>query len=151
FLRHLPFAARVNDWFFAHAGNTHGRTLKQVDADLRRGVDAQGFKAGVLLDADSLLEARLHPHPWWEKGTSGAAAARAQLEGYARALGVKHLVLGHQPGRVKFADGSQRKEGVMYAALDGLVFLIDVGMSRAIGYSNGAVLHIHAGRHPRAT
>ena len=32
-----------------------------------------------------------------------------------------------------------------------LLFLIDVGMSRAVGSSDGAVLRIHNGKHPRAT
>ncbi len=36
-LRSLPAAARVNDWFFAHAGNTHNRTLPKLREDLQGG------------------------------------------------------------------------------------------------------------------
>lgn len=151
FLRNLPFAARVNDWFFAHAGNTHGKTLKQLQADLQRDVDANGFKAVMLADPDSLLEARLHPLLWWQKEGESPADTRARLTAYVKALGVKHLVVGHQPGKVEFTPALVRKQGEMFQAYEGLVFLIDVGMSRAIGYSNGAVLHIPAGKTPRAT
>ena len=49
-LRDLPAGAKVNDWFFCHAGNTHGRTLKQLRADLEKGVTDKGYKAAVLLD-----------------------------------------------------------------------------------------------------
>ncbi len=150
FLRDMPFAVRVNDWFFAHAGNTHGRTLKKLQADLQAGVEARGFKADILQAPDSLLEARLHPAPWWEKPGDDGPASKNRLTGYATALGVKHMVLGHQPGKVTFADKSTRKAGQLYQGFDGLVFLIDVGMSRAIGSSNGAILHIHAGKQQRA-
>jgi hypothetical protein len=151
FLRHLPFAARVNDWFFSHAGNTHGKTLRQLQSDLQTDVDANGFKAAGLLDPDSLLEARLRPELWWQKASETPRQGQARLAGHARALGVKHFVLGHQPGKVQFSDAVVRKQGEMFQTYDGLVFLIDVGMSRAIGYSNGAVLHIRTGKAPRAT
>ena len=149
FLCDLPFAARVNDWFFAHAGNTQGRTLQELRTELEAGVKKRGFRATILQDEDSLLEARLHPNPWWEK-PGDAAGSKARLERYVEALGVKHLVIGHQPGKVVFADGSKRKAGKVHMACGGLVFLIDVGMSRAIGLSNGAVLHIQSGKQPRA-
>src|SRR5262249_54205000 len=140
FLRGLPFAARVNDWFFAHAGNTQGRTLRQLAAYLRAGIDRQGYRAAVLRADDSLLEARLHPAPWWERPKDKKGAGLTRLEGYAKALGVRHLVIGHQPGKVRFADGSTRKAGEMYPYGDGLLFLIDVGMSRGVGDSRGALL-----------
>jgi len=146
FLRGLPLAARVNDCFFAHAGNTHGKTLARLSADLRDGIDRKGFKAPILRDDDSLLVARLHPAPWWERKKDRKGEGRARLEGYVKALGVKHLVIGHQPGKVLFADGSSRKAGEMYQHGDGLIFLIDVGMSRGVGDSNGAVLHIQQGK-----
>jgi hypothetical protein len=151
FLGNLPFAARVNDWFFAHAGNTHGRTLKQLAADLQAGVERDGFQSAVLQSADSLLEARLHPQPWWEKSGENAAAGKQRLARYVAALGVKHLVIGHQPGNVTFADGTVRKKGQIHQAHDGLIFLIDVGMSRAVGYSTGALLHIQTSKEGRAT
>jgi hypothetical protein len=32
FLCSLPFAARVNEWFFSHAGNSGGRSIAQLAA-----------------------------------------------------------------------------------------------------------------------
>ena len=139
YLRALPFAARINDSFFAHAGNTAGKSLAQLDAALRQGVDAQGFTSPVLLAADSLLEAKLSP-PWWETG----AAPATVLGGYAAALGVKRLVIGHQPEKITFQDGTSRSKGTL-AGKYGLIFLIDVGMSRGVDDSVGAVLRIRGG------
>jgi hypothetical protein len=146
FLHGLPFAARVGDCFFAHAGDTRGLTLARLKAELQRGVSEKGYGAGVLLDADGLLEARSVPHPWWEAGTTTPQDAEKRLRRYAEALGVKHFVLGHVPAEVVFADGTRRKAGEMFTKFDGLLFLIDVGMCRAVGYSSGAVLHIHYGK-----
>ena len=66
-------------------------------------------------------------------------------------MGVKHFVLGHQPGKVKFSDGSQRAQGTVCQKFAGLLFLIDVGMSRQVDYSKGAVLHIAAGPTAKVT
>jgi hypothetical protein len=59
----------------------------------------------------------------------------------ADALGVKHLVQGHVPSEVRFADGIVRQAGEMFQRF-GLLFLIDTGMSGDVDYSHGAVLHI---------
>jgi hypothetical protein len=146
FLRDLPFAARVNDWFLAHAGNTQGRSLARLEKDLREGVEAAGFQAPVLRAEDSLLEARLHPRPWWERPGDTAARAHRRLAGNVEALGVRHLVMGHQPVKVVFAGGGNRQAGEAYQHYDGLIFLVDVGMSRGIGYSTGALLSLPAGK-----
>jgi hypothetical protein len=150
-LRGLPLAARVNDWFFAHAGNSQGRSLQQLKADLRQDVDRDGFAARILAAPDSLLEARLNPRPWWEKRGDTPRQARKRLTRNVEALGVKHLVIGHQPAAVRFAGAAPRKAGELAQRFDGLVFLIDVGMSRGVGYSTGALLHIQAGKAPRAS
>ena len=150
FMRSLPFAAKVNDWFFAHAGNTHGLTIGGLAFALRKGVEAEGFKASILLDPDSILEARLHPSPWWEiEGDPEASEQR--LSNLAKSLGIQHFVIGHQPGKVVFSDGSRREKGELYQAYDGLVFLIDVGMSEAVDYSQGAILKIRASGSGKAT
>jgi hypothetical protein len=151
FLRSLPFAARVDDWFFAHAGNTNGMTLEQLRKALEDGVRTGGYGAPILKLDDSLLEARLHKHPWWEQPQDDDGAGEARLRRYVHALGASHLVIGHQPESVEFADGDHRKKGEMYQKFDGLVFLIDVGMSHAVDDSKGFLLRIH-GRDPlRAT
>jgi hypothetical protein len=56
------------------------------------------------------------------------------------------LVIGYQPGKVTFADGITRTKGEMCLKFDGLIFLIHVGMSEAIDYSHGALLHISGGK-----
>ncbi len=142
YLRGLPAAARVNDWFFAHAGNTRGRTLAQLRSDIETGMDRDGYRTPSLLADDGLLEARLHPRPWWEKEGDTGPQARDRLRGLVGALGVAHLVVGHQPGSVTFADGFKPQRGEVIAHNDGLIFLIDAGMSRGVGDSNGALLRI---------
>jgi hypothetical protein len=143
FLLCLPFATRVNDWFFAHAGSTKGRTFEQLVRDLQSGVDEDGYDAKVLLGDKGLLEARMKP-PWWEKDGDKPDDSIARLLGYADALGVKHIVFGHQPGSYTFNDGSSRKKGKMFQNFTGLVFLIDMGMSRGVDYSQGGLLQITA-------
>lgn len=151
FLRGLPFAARVNDWFFAHAGNTQGLDLSALRTELEEEVDEKGYGADILVGKRGLLEARLHKRPWWEKKDELPEKGRARLERYVKALGVRHLVIGHQPGKVVFADGTTRKKGEMCQRFDGLLFLIDVGMSEAIDYSHGSLLHIQGRDGSRAS
>jgi hypothetical protein len=141
FLLCLPFASRVNGWFFAHAGSTKGRTLEQLARDLQKGVDEEGYGATVLLGNKGLLEARMKP-PWWEKAGDEPIESIARLMGYADALGAQHIVFGHQPGTYTFNDGSRRRKGTMFDNFSGLVFLIDIGMSRGVDYSKGALLRI---------
>ena len=149
YLRELPLAARVNDWFFTHAGNTDGRTLNSLRQAIESEVTASGFTAEVLLGKKGLLEARLKPRPWWENETDKPGQGIARLRRNVQALGVKHLVVGHQPGDVTFADGSKHKKGTIYQSQDGLIYLIDVGMSSAVDYSHGMLLHIQGTKNPR--
>lgn len=142
FLLCLPFATRVNDWFFAHAGSTKGRTITQLIADLQSGIDSDGYGAKVLLGNKGLVEARMKPAPWWEQSGDKPIDSEARLLGYADALGVKHIAFGHQPGTYTFNDGTSRKKGTLFQKFSGLVFLMDMGMSRGIDYSNGALLRI---------
>ena len=65
------------------------------------------------------------------------------LAEYARALGVAHIVEGHVPSPVQFADGVKRDAGQMFHRW-GLLFLIDTGMSEGVNESLGAVLRITA-------
>lgn len=145
FLCSLPFGAKVDDWFFSHAGNTSGRTIPQLISDFQIGVGKDGFGSRQLLDPNSMLEARLG-----EEGPAGKAWFEAEiphrtgeqvLERYTAALGVSHLVQGHQHQSVLFEDGQQRKAGQMFQ-WHGLIFLIDVGMSEGVGGSYGAILHV---------
>ena len=145
FLCGLPFAARVNDWFFSHAGSSAGRNLRQMNADLESGFNQYGFGSKELIGDESILEARLNGtgkgrEVWIDAGMPDHDE-RQLLVAYTAALGVKHVVEGHVPSEVRFANGTIRNAGEMFQQF-GLLFLIDTGMSRDINHSNGAVLHI---------
>lgn len=159
-LRNLPIAAKVGDWFFCHAGNTGGLATAELESQIETQVNAHGFDCPILVDPNSLLEARMHPRPWWdwngeppaltdeqpaESKTPGEDPGEARLRSHIEALGVHHLVFGHQPGKIKFPDGTQRPAGAMYQKFDGLVFLIDTGMSRGVASGRGALLKISNG------
>jgi hypothetical protein len=145
FLCSLSFGARVGDWFFSHGGNTGGRTIPQLIADFESGVGRDGFGNRELIGASSILEARLgeqgpNGKSWFEAERPQLTAAQL-LTRNAAALGVTHLVQGHQHQAVHFDDGRPRNAGQMFQ-WRGLIFLIDVGMSEGVGDSQGAVLHI---------
>lgn len=140
FLCSLPFAARVNDWFLSHAGNSSGRTLHTLADDLQTGVDRDGFASEQLIGPDSILEARLGKSPWFNDPGS---SEEKTLRKYTSALGVSHIVQGHQPKGVRFSNGECRKAGEMFQRY-GLIFLEDTGMSNGVNDSDGAVLHIEA-------
>jgi hypothetical protein len=157
-LRNLPIAAKVGDWFFCHAGDTGGMSVAQLDQQMEVQVAEHGFNCPLLEGEHSLLQARMHPRPWWDwdgqpptlkdaqaDNGSGAAAGERRLRVDIAALGVHHLVFGHQPGKIKFADGTERAAGEMFQKYDGLVFLIDTGMSRGVAGGRGALLHITDG------
>ena len=159
-LRNLPVAAKVGDWFFCHAGNTGGLSTAQLESQIETQVKEHGFDCPILSDSNSLLEARMHPRPWWDwngrapaivdqqpSETKKAADDQggARLRSHIEALGAHHLVFGHQPGKIKFSDGSVREAGAMYEKFDGLVFLIDTGMSRGVASGRGALLRISNG------
>jgi hypothetical protein len=149
FLCSLPFAAKVNDWYFSHAGNTKGRTIEQIERDVEADFDQHGFAAQHLIGDYSILEARLNGtgkgrEPWIDTGLPSIGERELLLQ-YARALGVRHIVEGHVPSPVDFADGVKRDAGQMFQRW-GLLFLIDTGMSSEVNESLGAVLHISGGK-----
>jgi hypothetical protein len=155
FLRSLPFAVRVNDWFFAHAGNTNSknpnkatqpRSLPDLQNFLQSDVTANGYGADALSKDNSILEAKLD-NPWWEENGDTGTASADRLRKYVTALGtsshpINHLVIGHQPGKVKFNGDQPRDRGIMVNRYLGAIFLIDCGMSSGVGYSTGALLRI---------
>jgi hypothetical protein len=143
FLCSLAFAARVGDWFFSHGGNSGGRTITDLAADLEGGVGREGFGSPQLIGDESILEARLNGEgrrPWIDAGLP-AQSEKQLLTEYTMALGVEHVVEGHVPSPVTFTDGVQRGRGEMFQRF-GLLFLIDTGMSEGVDDSGGAVLHI---------
>ncbi len=142
FLCSLSFAARVNDWFFSHAGRSSGRALSQLDSDLRAGLEKDGFRTHELLNVDSPLEGRptADGRQWFASGMP-AQNEKQLLANWAHAMGVRHIVQGHEPSDIPFADGVKRNRGEMFQRY-GLIFFIDTGMSEGVGYSDGAILHI---------
>jgi len=98
FLCSLSFAARVNDWFFSHAGRSSGRTLSQMSSDIRTGVEKDGFRTQELLDVNSPLEGRptSDGRQWFDSGMP-AQDEKQLLANWAHAMGVRHIVQGHEP------------------------------------------------------
>jgi hypothetical protein len=145
FLCSLPFAARIGDWFFSHAGNTGGRTIAQLSSDLTQAVNRDGFATAQLIGPDSILEARIgekegNGRHWFESADSQTNPGQLLTE-YISALGVRHIVEGHQHGATRFPDAVKRNPGEMFN-WRGSLFLIDTGMSRQIDDSEGAILHV---------
>jgi len=147
FLCQLPIAARINDWFFCHAGNTGERTIQELSAAIEKGFQKKGFASKEFIGDNSILEARLNKKgpnglPWFYNGDPKTSAKKL-LAGYVAKLKVQHLVQGHQPGTVKFLDGKTRKKETLFQRY-GLLFLIDNGMSRGITGSDsvGGILLI---------
>ena len=126
-LMNRPLAARVNDWFFVHAGNTSGKTIGELAESFRNDVNQGQWGSDFLIGDDSLLESE----KWWKRKGNPATL----LDDYLSALQVRHIVFGHDPGA--FHD-----KGQIGQEEDGRIFLIDVGMSPAIDYSKGALLLI---------
>jgi calcineurin-like phosphoesterase family protein len=117
----LPVAARVNGWFFSHAGSTSGMSLTQIGDHFRAVVDSGRWKNPFLIGDDSLLEAR----KWWKGDTDDKDLA---------ALPAAHIVFGHDPGAFRDKGTIQTKGGRL--------FLIDVGMTPEFDYSKGALMLI---------
>eukprot|EP00296_Roombia_truncata_P001515 JP437301.1.p2 GENE.JP437301.1~~JP437301.1.p2 ORF type:complete len:194 (+),score=52.10 JP437301.1:34-582(+) len=138
FLLTLPVATRINDWFFVHGGVPELYSLSSLQKKIEKDVDANGYGADILLGDLGVLNVRMKPDVWWE---TSSEEPEARLHDLLYTLGVKHLAFGHQANTYHFSDGTKRKKGTMYQKF-GLVFLIDVGMSSAIDYSHGSLLHI---------
>ncbi|MFO0757481.1 MAG: metallophosphoesterase [Byssovorax sp.] len=125
FLRDLPFAARVGDWFFLHSGDSRGRTIAELSGTIRAAIDGQGYGSLEIVGPDSFLESI---------GWFRASASIGQT--YAGVLGVQHIVFGHDPGGI---GDSKKHIGV---DADAVLFRIDCGLSPNIDYSDGKLLRV---------
>jgi hypothetical protein len=154
FLCGLPIAARVNDWFFSHAGNGGGKSIEDIS---KLGIQT------LAEDHDSVLQARLNKKgknhlPWFYAGDC-KTKPKELLERYAAALKtteprVRHLVQGHQYENVYLytpkkaachREAEPTRDAGQFFQRYGLLFLIDTGMSIGINDSNnsgGGALHI---------
>ncbi len=156
-LRGLPVAAKVGDWFFCHAGNTAGRSTAQLENDLEADITKYGYDAPILSNPNSILQARMHPRPFWDASgdvqikdvdlqpipvKEKSNASEKKLRAIVEALGCRHLVIGHQPGKITFADGSVREAKQIFTKFDGLFFMTDTGMSRGANSGRGGLLKV---------
>jgi hypothetical protein len=148
-----PVAALVDGWFFCHAGNTENRSIDQITAkyqavveDHLAGSGRAGFFDPAITGKDSLLEAQ----SWWQGSSTPSTGV---IDANLAALPAQHLVFGHEPGDVSFTDDPQgdRKKGELVQRYDGRIFMIDVGMSFAVGYSDGTLLQIIKGSPDRTS
>jgi len=128
----LPVAARVGEWFFAHAGYTNNRNISTINSEIANDFNVNGFKAEQLVGDQSILEAGLDENgpnnkAWVFVGQPGTSPENL-LKEYTQTLGVRHIVQGHKPGKVDFKNGLKREKGEMFTAY-GLLFLIDGDMN----------------------
>ncbi len=156
-LRNRPIAAKINGWFFCHAGNTFGMSVAEIETAVETGVDKDGFGTFILAQPNSILQAPMGGVPWWLQADAAAIALPSaplkdsavpagalRLHKYAAALGCEHLVVGHHPSKISFGGGIERAAGQPFA-YDGVLFLIDMGMSHGAQDGRGIVLKIHPG------
>lgn len=121
-LRMRPFAAKIGDWFFSHGGSTQGLSIAQLESELRGALTTQGYGSKTIIGDDSMLEAQ----EWFGKDNQEAHKN-------ANALGVSHIVFGHDPSAFGERPEIREKD-------HGLLFAIDTGLGAA--ETKGFVLHV---------
>eukprot|EP00128_Syssomonas_multiformis_P004602 Colp12_sorted_trinity150504_noHs@20061 len=138
FLRRLPYAAVVNKWFFSHTGNTNRMSIEEITNNYIKYYDMDELTHDFFIGDNSIFEAK----NWWYSDdtlTGDQFMTRA-----VSALGVCHVVLGHDPTDIAFPDdpAGTRERGTVGVRFGGKLWVTDCGMSRAVGYSNGAAIRI---------
>lgn len=121
-LHQRPLAAKVNSWFFCHAGDSGGQTVPQLADDFRQTVDAGKWGSRFLIGTKSILEAE----KWWQD--------RSAVDRDLAGVKAGHIVFGHDPGAFR--------KGQIEEKFGGRIFRIDVGMTPPVNYSKGALLFI---------
>jgi hypothetical protein len=124
-LRNRPLAAKIGGWFFAHAGNTAGRTLDELEAALRE-AGQHNYDGPDGIGDDSIVEA----NDWWEEDDTIPAR-------YAAAVEASHIVFGHDPNALG-------PSGEIALGYDAALLRIDCGMSPAVDDSKGRLLRVWA-------
>ena len=129
-LASLPLGVRVKKWFFSHGGNTQQLSIKDLNKKLEGSLAHNGFGDKDITGKDSILEAQ----SWYGNPKDGNAGQKE-----ADALGVSHIVFGHDPG----AFG---EHGAVKQSKNGILVKIDVAMGlhegSGSGVSPGAILHV---------
>lgn len=119
-----PFAARIGGWFFAHAGDTSGRSIEAIEGAIERAVDDEGYESDEIIGSGSILESQ-----GWYNDDDGIGAR------YAAAVNAQHIVFGHDPHALG-------PDGEISTGQEGALFRIDTGMSPAVDYSEGEALRV---------
>lgn len=166
FLNSLPFAARVNDWFFVHAGLETSKSLNDLNLTIQSQVNENGMDARILLSKKAkkgMLGLRMPKEiskkkaPWWHIAEKDSVKNHRELNKRVTSLGttghpVNHLAFGHQAGKYEIQEkkeGKQtnikRKAGTLFPIYKGLAVMVDTGFSRGVGKSEGAVLWVRQG------
>lgn len=129
-LASLPIGVRVKKWFFSHGGNTQQMSIKDLKKKLENSIAHNGFGDKDITGKDSILEAQ----EWYGDYNDSKAGKKE-----ADALGVDHIVFGHDPGAFK-------EHGKLRQSKNGILVKIDVAMGlhegTGSGVSPGAILHI---------
>ena len=115
-IRSLPFAAKVNDYFFVHSGNTDGMTKAGLTATIQNAVKKGGFGHDNILGSEN--NSVLGADDW--KVTAADAARNAEK------LGVKHIVMGHIPDALD-------SRGTIARTKDGALIKLDTGLGNDVG------------------
>ena len=125
-LRDLPFAARVGDYFFIHSGNTRGLSRDGLAHAIEGAVASGGFgHTDVIGD-----------HPRSVLGADDWKLTAAEARTNADRLGVKHIVMGHIPSALG-ADGEIAR------SRDGALIKLDTGLGN--GDAQARLLRIGSG------
>ncbi len=111
-LSSLPFGVRIKKWFFAHGGNTDESSIKDLSKRIQNSVDNNGYDDKDITGDHSILEEQ----KWYGDPDKDKAG-----EKNADALGVKHIVFGHDPG-------AMNAQGRLKASKNGILFKIDCAM-----------------------
>jgi hypothetical protein len=126
----LPLGVRVKKWFFAHGGNTQQMSIKDLKKKLENSIANNGFGDKDITGKGSILEAQ----EWYGDYNDSKAGKKE-----ADALGVDHIVFGHDPGAFK-------EHGKLRQSKNGVLVKIDVAMGlhegSGSGVTPGAILHI---------
>lgn len=132
----LPLGARVKKWFFSHAGNTQQLSIKDLNTKLQNSIDNNGYSGAQTTcsndpkakTCDSILESQnWYSNP--DKDDSGKKEADA--------LGVNHIVFGHDPGGLGV-------NGKIAASKNGILVKIDtaMGIHDSNGVGKAFLLHV---------
>jgi len=135
-LANLPLGVRIKKWFFAHGGNTQKMSIGELEEKLERSIDHHGYDDKDVTGGDSLLEGQK-----WYGDPDKDGAGRDEAD----ALGVKHIVFGHDPGALDDHKQIRASKNDVLVKID-----TEMGMHLSSGIGRAALLHIGTDGHDTA-